>query len=184
MNTPKVELLKTMDLCAALKTALAAINHPTLAGQKLFEVVEYHEDTNLGEALQQLIITKKRVCIIVPQGDRYQTERPGRTIVSTRTTSLDLVIADQAYTRGANDAAFGGANNLGVLRMKEIVLEALAASPQLGGLPWCALYPTEGAMLEISASDEKSAPGRQAWVQNYETPSGQIQMPVKGAWTN
>lgn len=178
----KVDMLDTLRLCAGLKAALEAIAHPTAAGEKLFEAVLYHEDTNLAEALQELIVLKQRVCMVVPQGDRYEQRKEGRSLVSTRLTSVDLVIADRAYTKGGQDAAFGGPKNIGVLKMKELVVAALAENPQLGGLRFCALFPTEGAMLEISADDAKKTPGRQAFVQNYETPSGEIVMPITAPW--
>jgi hypothetical protein len=178
-----VDLLKTLDLFAALKTKLAAIAHPTLvAPTKLFEVVEYHEDKNLAEALQDLLIVKKRICLIVLAGDSYVNDKVGRAVRSTRTTSFDLVIADQAYTKGGQDAAFGGANNVGVVAMKDLVVATLAAAPQLTGLRWCMLSPTEGAMLSLAGDAQKQTPGRQAYVLNYETPSGELMMDNSTAW--
>lgn len=176
-----VDLLKTIDLCNALKTRLEAIDHPTIIGAKLFEVVAFHEDKDLGEALQELIIIKKRVCLIVPSGDRWQHEREDRVIVSTRTTNLDLVLADQAYTKGGQEAAFGGANNVGVIVMKEIVTQHFAENPALTDLRWSLLMPVEGAMLEIAAAEASKAPGRQAFVLNYDTPSGQMITPLADA---
>lgn len=178
----KVDILETLTLCAGLKAALEAIAHPTADGEKLFGAVLYHEDTNLAEALQDLVVMKQSVCIIVPQGDRYEQRKEGRSLVSTRLTNVDLVIADRAYTKGGQDAAFGGPKNVGVLKMKDLVVAALAENPQLGGLRFCALFPTEGAMLEISADDAKRTPGRQAFVQNYETPSGEIITPLTMPW--
>ncbi|MBX3736741.1 MAG: hypothetical protein KF715_08635 [Candidatus Didemnitutus sp.] len=184
MNTPKVDLLKTSVLCAGLKAKLEAIDHPTLEGEKLFEVVAFHENKNLGEALQDLVVVKKRVCFIVPQGDRFESKKEGRSQVSDRFTSIDLLYADTAYTKGGNAAVFGGPNNVGVIAMNEITLEVIAKDPQLGGLRWCALQPTEGAKIEMAAADAKAASGREAWVQNYETPSGRIESPLHLAWTN
>lgn len=178
----KIDLLTTLALCGALKTKLESIDHPTLAGQKLFEVVNFHEDKNLAEALQQLIIVKKRVCLIVPAGDHYVNAKEGRSMRSVRITSVDLVMADLAYTKGGQDAAFGGANNVGVIAMKDIVVSVLAAAPQLTGLRWCALYPTDGAFLTLSESEEAKTPGRQAFAMNYETPSGELITPLTVAW--
>lgn len=182
------DLLSTLDLMARLKTVLSAIDHPTINGQKLFEVVEYSEDKNLAEALQDLIILKQRVCLIVPAGDDWQRRKEGRTMHADRTTSLDLLFADRAYTKGGQDAAFGGANNVGVVKMHELVLATLAENPQLEAgnpaypLRWCALVPVSGAFLSIAADEAKALPGRQAYAVNYETPSGEITLPMTAAW--
>ncbi|MDP2227284.1 MAG: hypothetical protein Q8J78_07375 [Moraxellaceae bacterium] len=178
-----VDLLTTLDLFAALKTALVAIPHPTLvAPAKLFEVVDYHEDKNLAEALEELIIIKKRVCLIVLNGDRYENDKQGRSVRSRRTTSLDIVMADQAYTQGGQAAAFGGPSNVGVVAMKDLVVATLGEQPQLTNLRWCQLTPTEGAMLALAADEQKKAPGRQAYVLNYETPSGELILPATEPW--
>ncbi len=134
MSISAIDLLKTVDLCNALKIALAAIDHPTLAGEKLFQAVDFHEDKNLAEALQQLIIVKSRVCLIVPAGDHYDHVKEARSLYSRRTTSVDLLMADLAYTKGGQAATFGGPTNVGVLAMKDLVVATLGAAPQLTGL--------------------------------------------------
>ena len=178
------DLLLTLDLLAALKTHLSGILHPdqTTPGTKLFEVVEFYEDKNIAEALQDLIIVKKRVCLIVPAGDHFILAKEGRTQRSVRTTSIDLVMGDVAYVKGGKDAAFSGAGNVGVVAMKDIVLISLANNAQLSGLRWCGLYPTDGAFISLSADDEKKMPGRKIFAVNYETPSGWITSPLTGTW--
>lgn len=184
-NEPKdIDLLETLDLCAALKTFITAIDHPTLAGQKLFESVEFYPEKNLSDALQQLVIAKERVCLIVPSGDHYTQEKEGRTIRTTIWTSIDLVLADRAYLQKGQEAVFGGDKNVGVLAMKDLVLAAIGAQPQLTNLRWCALYPTGGALITLSDADEKKAPGRQAFALSYDTPAGQLITPITIAWPN
>ena len=176
------DLLKTNDLCAALKTFLAAIDHPTLAGQKLFEDVAFHDDKSLADALEHLVVTKSRICLIVPAGDHFIDQKEARTIRSDRFTTLDLVIADAAYGQAGQEAVFGSANALGVLAMKDLILAQIAEHPQLTGLRWCALRPKEAAMLEVPAANGLS--NRKAAVINYETPSGRIISPIQNVWPN
>lgn len=161
----------TLSLLTALKAALLEIPHPTLAGEPLFQVVDYHENKRLAEALRDLIAQKQRVAIIVPSGDTYLSTREGRTVRSERTTSLDLLIADRAWTKGGYEAVVGGANNVGVLRMKDLVVAHLLARCQLG-LPDVVLTPTEGAHITLADTEVKDVPGRECWVQAYETPAG------------
>ena len=166
----------TITLLNALKTALEALPHTdadkALAGEKLFERVDFHENKKLREALSDLVIVKQRVAIIVPGGESFQNERQGRTVLSKRSTSFDLLIADRAWTKGGHEAVFGGANNIGVLRMAEAVVNALVAAPQLG-LPYVVLQPQDGAQIEIADSELKDSPGRECYVLNYTTPAGE-----------
>jgi len=173
--------VETNTLLAALKTELESIPHPTISGERLFERVDYHENKKLREALTDLVISKQRVCIIVPGGDSYSNERQGRVIFSRRVSTLDLLIADRAWTKGGHEAVFGGSKNLGVLKMKDVVVAHLAAHPQLG-LAYVALTPEEGNQIEIADDQVKDVPGRECYVVSYSTPTGEIEISPTAAW--
>jgi hypothetical protein len=172
--------VKASTIMDAVKTVLAAIALPDgEPGEKLFERVEFHENKNLGEAMRDLVIVKQRVAFIVPGGFGYANFKEGRTVRSARTFTFDLLFADRAYTKGGHDAVFGGAKNVGVLEMQELVVDALAANPQLitgdpaAALPYVVLTATEGAPLNLKL-DEKDSAGRECYAQGYETPAGEI----------
>lgn len=165
----------TLSLLAALKAALLEIPHPgteqAAAGEKLFEAVIFHENKRLAEALRDLVVVKQRVAVIVPGGDSYVNTKEGRTVRSERFSSLDLLIADRAWTQGGHAAVFSGENNIGVLRMKDLVVAHLVARCQLG-LPEVILQPTEGAHITLADEQVKDSPGRECFVLGYETPAG------------
>lgn len=166
------------DLLAALKTRLEAIPHPVLASPaKLFERVDFHENKKLGEAMQALLIFKGRVCLIVPSGEFYRTARDGRAIVVERDFEFDLLVCDRAYTKGGHDAVFGGAANLGCLRMAELARDALLEDPTLGLPGFTAIAPTDSALITID-DDKKDSPGRECWVLAWETPAGEARSSV------
>ena len=175
----------TLSILTALQTFLAALPHPDAAraqaGDKLFERVELHENKKLKEALKDLTVVKQRVALIVPGGDSYQNFREGRATRSVRTTALDVLVADRAWTKGGHEAVMGGANNVGVIRMKDLVTNALAESPQLG-LPYVVLAPTDGAMITIANEDIKDTPGRECWVTAFETPAGEVTLYPLATW--
>lgn len=165
--------IKTLDILARWKAELEAIPLPGGApNAKLFERVDYHENKKLREALADLIIVKQRVCIIVPAGESYENTKEGRTVSSKQTQAFDLLIADRSYTKGGHEAVFGGAGNLGVLRMKDEVRDWFLTRPQLG-LAFVCLTPEEAAHIEIADSDAKDSPGRECYVFHYTTPSGE-----------
>ncbi len=180
----------TLTLITALKTVLEAIPLPGGAdGEKLFERVDFHENKKLKEALTDLIIVKQRVCIIVPGGDGYTNVKEARTIRSVRHSTLDLLIADRSWTKGGYDALVGGPKNVGILAMKDLVVNTLADNPQLATgdpltpLPWVVLQPEQGAEITIADAVAKDTPGRECWVQGYSTPAGQRVLTPTRAWT-
>ena len=167
-----MSFVRTLDLLAAVKAQLESLPHPDREGEKLFEKVDFHENQKLREALSDLVIIKQRVAIIVPNGETYETFKEGRTRRHVRTASFDLLLADRAWTKGGHEAVFGGLKNVGVLLMKDLVIEHFIAHPQLG-LPWVALEPVEAALIEIADADVKDSPGRECYVINYATPAGE-----------
>lgn len=175
----------TLSILNALKTFLAALPHPdeakAAAGEKLFERVELHENRKLKEALKDLTIIKQRVALIVPGGDSYQSVREGRATRCSRTTSLDILAADRAWTKGGHEAVMGGENNVGVIRMKDLVTAALVAECQLG-LPYVVLTPTDGQMITVADEDVKDTPGRECWVAAFETPAGEETLYPLATW--
>jgi hypothetical protein len=173
----------TLSILAAVKAALEYIPHPTAAGEKLFERVEYHDNKRLREALTDLVIIKQRVALIVPGGDNYRTTQEGRTYRSVRTSTFDLLIADRSWTRGGHEASFGGPQNIGVLAMKELVVAHLVRHAQLG-LPHVVLQPEEGAHIDIADDQVKDSPGRECFVISYSTPAGEEIINPTAPWPN
>lgn len=170
----------TVSILTALKAQLESIDHPTLAGQKLFERVEFHENKNLGEALTDLVVIKQRVAIIVPGGSSFQNFSEGRSRRRVRTKTFDLLIADRAWTKGGHAAVFGGTNNVGVLTMEDLVVDHLDAHCQLG-LAYVELTPEESAHLQLKPA-EKDVPGRECIALSYSTPAGENTVTPTAAW--
>lgn len=166
----------TLTILGKLRDLLLAMPHPDQAqadaGEKLFERVEFHENKKLREALKDLTILKQRVAILVPGGSSYENQKAGRSIISKRTTSFEMLLADRAWTKGGHEAVFGGEKNVGVLTMGELVVGALVANPQLG-LPYVVMTPGDSQQIEIADDDVKDSPGRECLVVSYETPAGE-----------
>lgn len=177
-----MSFVKTTDILTKLQAALAALPLPgTTTGEKLFERVDFHENKKLREALADLIIIKQRVAIIVPGGDSYVNTKEGREVRSARTSTFDLLLADRAWTKGGHEAVFGGEKNVGVITMKDLVVDYFAENPQLD-LPWVVLTPEQGAQIEIADSDVKDSPGRECYVVNYSTPAGERYIKPTKVW--
>lgn len=168
--------LTTKTLLAAIKSALEAL---TLEGSttRLFELVEYYDSQRLGEALEKLIIVKQRVCFVVPSSDAYENVISGRIAVSTRTTEIDLLIADRDWLSG-QEAVFGGTSTdkPGILAMKDIVVSALAGQPL--ALEGVSMLPIGGSPITLREQEAKDTPGRECWVQTFETRAGSTRVAI------
>jgi hypothetical protein len=168
--------IPTLDILAALKAKLEAIQIPAglpagVGTGPLFQRVEYYDNENLADALSKLIIIKQRVCFIVPMSDHYENDLSGGAFLhSRRLTEIVLLIADSSFTKGGQDAVFGGEKNIGVVRMKDLVVEELVGTTL--GLPGVALAPADGNFITVSDEKAKDKPGRECWVQPFETWAG------------
>jgi len=163
--------VKANVLLTALQTQLAKIPLDAESGsdEALFEAVEIFANKRLGEALQKLVITKGRVCIIVPAAIRrvLGVQGNGEAALLSRFLQVDLLIADRAYVKAEQNALVGSDKNVGVLEMSERVEDALDGVD---------LSPYGPALWDDGASDEvaadKDTPGRVTWFQTLLIPAG------------
>ena len=143
--------------------------------EKLFEVVECYGNKSLGKALTELIITKGRVCLIVPSGIRRMHNEGGGRIISRRFLEVDLLIADRAFYKTGQVAVFGDENHAGVIEMGERVETALSGQALS---PWGAALFEDGAAQEVRPDDEKTATGRATWIQSLLIPAGAVRTSI------
>jgi hypothetical protein len=172
--------LTTTQLLTALKTFLADIQ--AQLGEEtvpLFERVEFFDAPETGTAIRELLITKQRVCFIVPSGDDYETTRTGDVVVSECTQEFDLIFADRSWVKG-NAAVFGGPTNLGVVPMKDIVRAELVG--QTLGLDGVALVPVGGSFATLADDKAKDVPGRESYVMTWRTWAGDARVSLTPAF--
>lgn len=158
-------------LLATLQALIEAIPLFESDSEKLFEVVACYGNKSLGKALTELIITKGRVCLIVPSGIRKVASTQGTSIIARRLLEVDLLIADRAYVKAGQVAVFGDDNHAGVIEMGERIEAALSAQDLSD---WGPAVFEDGAIQEVRPEDEKSAPGRQCWIQSLLIPAGAV----------
>lgn len=163
--------IKATTILDALKARLAAVllDEGNGSDDRLFDVVEIYANKRLGEALQKLIITKQRVCLVVPSGFRrvFGVQANGEPVLQSRYLHVDLIFADRAYVKAEQNALVGGEKNIGVLEMAERVEDALDGIDLSSYGP--ALF-DDGASEEVSTS--KDIEGRVAWFQSLLIPAG------------
>ncbi len=170
-------LVPTVAILECLKKALLAIQVGDTGSEvPLFDSVEIYPNKGLAAALRDLVITKQRVCLVVPLGQRYTHKETGvGSILAKRYLEVDLLIADRAVAKAGIQALTGGPHNLGVLEMSDAVIDGISGKEMsaYGGV-----IPADGAQLEIANKDALEMPGRIAWAQSIMIPSGTVRANV------
>lgn len=166
--------IATLDLLTALKAFIAGIT-VEIAGEPapLFERVELFDALETGTALRELLITKQRVCFIVPSGDDYENQRTGDVVTSTLIQEFDLIFADRVWTKGTA-GVFGGPTNIGTIPMKDLVRERLIG--QALGFDGVALIPISGSFATIADDKAKDVPGRESYLMTWQTWAGEARV--------
>ena len=159
----------TATIIAALKARLEAmpLDAGQPAGPKLFELVAYYKASDIARAFADLYIAKDRVCLIVPVGFRHFNDRDRLMIKTSRELTVDLLIGDRAFDKGAMTAFTGPA---GVLEMAERIIDDFFATPL--DLADCQPEPEEGAPLLLTSDERPNDPGRVCWIQTLRLRAG------------
>lgn len=150
-----MSFVRTGDLIATLQARLAALAlEPGNPGNadRLFQRVGAFGANRLSQAMKATFAAEQRVCFIVPGGDKHATTRDRLALRSVRTTALALLIADRAFDSNRDDALVGGPQNLGILELKDRVIDDLFDSPFTAGD--LAFAPGDGEPLIIEGQDK------------------------------
>lgn len=165
-----------IEIFEALKASLAAIPLDPAAdenGEKLFDAIELYPNKNLGRALQELLVTKARACLIVPLGiRRVTTEGSGAiSVTGKKFVEVAILYSDRAYFKAAQAVTFGGDKNLGLFGFDQKIEDALTGSEIS---PFGAIVLGDSDPIYLTAEQQKDAPGREAWLVQTLVPVGLI----------
>lgn len=166
--------VRTTDLVAKLQARLESLplHEDTDSSERLFQRVGPFGANRLVAALKAVFATEQRVCFIVPGGDDHSSTRGSTMLRSVRTTKLALLIADRALDTDKTAALIGGADAVGILTLKDRVIEDLFAHPFTDGD--LAFAPTTGEPLVITDADKPAGNlGRECWVQWFSAYAGE-----------
>lgn len=182
----------TLEILTALKTALAAItlrdaadadntagdsaNDPAIAAP-LFETVEFAANKQLGTQLRDLLVTRDRVCLIVPFAVRrtISDETGALSVLGRKHLAVELLYSDRALFKSGQTATFGGEKNLGLLGFDDR-LEAALTGRDLS--PFGGLILGDSEPLLLTDTDQARIPDRHAWLVSLLLPTGLIAAPT------
>lgn len=169
-------IVPTLSIMAALKTKIEAIIEPEVDPvHPLFQEVRAYPQANIGQAIDDLLIFEDRVCLIIPAGNRHNTQRIGDKLRVQRVSDFIFLLADRVYGAFDAEAMMGSPENPGTIRLQDYLLAALTGE-QLGN-PRLLLEPRDGQPFEVRKTDSAAA-GRECWEQNFTTPAGYAQYTI------
>lgn len=174
-----MSFLHTNTLIELLRARLESLPlDPALeGGERLFQRVAVFGANGLAEAMKATFASEQRLAFIVPVGDAYTGERSRTVLFSQRSTSLVVLLADRAYNQVTAEAVVGGPNAIGILAMKDRVVDNLTqvafATADLS------FNPGEGEPLVIEPEQRSAGSlGRECWAQRFTIYAGEIRLAI------
>lgn len=159
--------LPTIKILEELKARLDTLRTDAADAQseRLFQRVAYFGANRMAQAMQSVFASERRVAYLVPGGDTYTGRNDAALLVhSQRMTRVALLIADQAVDLDRDDALMGGVASVGILAMKDRIVDELMTTPFT--VPGLAFVPAEGEPLVIEPTERKAGNiGRECWLQ-------------------
>lgn len=122
MTTTTAILDRVVTLCSALKyTPLGG------AEENLFEAVEKFDVTNADKAFGRVLSNQNRVCLVIWFGEEFATVMQGRDQLTRRKTKVRVIVSEKKLG-DRQEALFGTTTTPGVLKMKDLVIEAVTGA--------------------------------------------------------
>lgn len=175
MTTPS----STEQLLDAVQACLEQLRWE---GEPAFGRVARFDQLDLAVAVEELQATADRLCLLVYEGDRYETHHAGRQLHVRRTALVSLLMADRQVANRI-ESVFGGPGLPGVVALKDLVLGFCAWPPAPGdyrpkpvtGRLFPGVYVRPVSALPLPRDDRPDVlVGRRAWVVRLELVGGQL----------
>lgn len=174
MATTTVNRTPTVTILNAIVAALEALEWTPAGGaaEPAFQSVKLFDLNSLPDALQHLLVSQERCCIVVPDDERFTPRvQSQRRILLTRTLPVAIFLSDRIL--GDRQAALiGNATSPGAYGLVELVLPVLTGrllAPPAG----VNCVPTTCAVLNLQDGAQK-LPGRSALELDVECTGGTI----------
>lgn len=166
--------VSTLSIMQALKTVLSALKLPGQDTEPLFELVQFYDSTDIGQAFADLVVSRqKRVCLIIPSRQSFVKGADGDQV--TKVAQFMIIFADTDRKTG-QDALFGGPKNTGVIAMADEVAKQITGHRL--GLPWVCIEPIEGDDLLVYDETKQTDTGRKGWLFVIQTDAGATLFPI------
>lgn len=166
----------TADICRAVQTALAAVQHD---GRPAFEHVALFDLLNFGDALRELVLAEERFAVVVYLTSTFEREASSPLLAGARrVVHLKVYLSDRNLA-DPQAAVFGDdAGTAGVLALADAALPALAAR-LFTGADAVELLPVSAELVELAGDNvENPHPGRKTFELTLQARGGLYQIPA------
>lgn len=168
MNLTKNSTMNYGEVLDVLRVALSAIQ---IWGKPAFEQVKIYDLLDLKKALEELLVTKNRVCLLIPGGEEWDRNIHGAQLICHQTRQVTLLMADRNYTDRLK-AMLGDLQTPGVFTLSAHVLPAVCG--RLADRSFV-VEPDNGELFALEGDDRANNPGRICWRQELAIKGGTMQ---------
>ena len=167
--------MTTLEILTAIRDAIAALpryEHDADV-EFLFDAVELAANRNLPRQFQELLIVKKRTCLVVPVAIHRTTmdDAGGLHVLGNKFAELAIIYSDQAYFKPSQAATFGSEKNLGLFGIDELIETALTGQEIS---PYGGIVLANSQPVLFTEKEAGELGGRQAWSITAFVPIGLI----------
>ena len=172
------------EILNALKSALESAKWTPEGGSPMpaFQKVKLFDLAQLADAFSELLMSEQRVCLLVPDAEKFESALQGSTrLLIKRTLPVALLISDRVM--GDRQAALHGAAGTGSLPavagafpLQEIALAAVTGQllPNPRGV---VCRPVTATVLDVSDA-KKKMPGRACVELDVDCAGGTLDAPI------
>lgn len=141
-----------------------------------FHQVELFDVADLVFALETLLLSKNRVCVIVHDAIEFDHELRGTDLHVFTTRSVMLLLSDKVLG-DRRAVAFGGAQNPGTYALADLVFP-LVTGRLLENPTGVYGVPVRAEPMEIKGTDQGKAVGRSAFLVQLHLVGGEMRTPL------
>ncbi len=183
MSVETNQLRSTRTVLEAVKAALAALTI-TVGNKtpKAFGTVEIFDLADWDTALQTLVTTEDRICLVLWAGDAFENQREISILTTRRITKIELLVSDFRIDSGVA-AQIGDDSQPGVAGLVDAVLASLTGVilDVAGGKDAVALVPVGMERLTITDQDKQETPGRHVISLTFDAVGQWMQVGISGS---
>jgi hypothetical protein len=163
-------LRKTREILDAIAKKIEALNLPD-SDEKAFQTVKIASVADVEAAIEQLLVIRDRVALIVFDGDHFENEVRGTDLDSSQSRNIDVLVTDRVIDRDYTKALLGTKDHPGTLTLKDLVIEEVSGLllPNPHGV-YLEAIDTQTAVMK--SAKQKDQPGRCWMLINFTAKGG------------
>lgn len=178
MKAPPINLLNVLVAYLTAVRFPATYNGTACAfsGQLMFETVKVFDMADFAVAIEEMLLVKKRVAIIVPMEERQAASISGLNMIVTFRNDYAILMSDRSY-KNRQLALVGDTTTPGCLLMSDVLVQGMTGEIASGFV----CEPGGGDVFAFSGENRDNETGRIGWRQDVTMHGGRIERQLSRA---